>query len=272
MARARITERDCARALWLLGLTPPADARAVQAAWRHRVSRTHPDLHGDSPAKVAAAETLTRALNEAKDVLVRWIDEGRVWPTGEDGPVAVRFDEPEPWPQREAEAGPAPICRHTGLRAGDRVRVWPYQGDVLEEVRGTERDGIRGPWWVLLEGRPAERASRVRLAAYACPVCGQCAGPAVADTAIRPCPECLVDLRRIERHPAEGERVRRAIGARAEAGLAVARTVGDQRLIDRARERRRWVERLRLAEPDDLHAALIGAFTRAFERWAAHAA
>jgi hypothetical protein len=272
MARVRITARDCARALWLLGLVAPVDAREAQAAWRQRVSRTHPDLHVASPEKVAAAETLTRALNEAKDIVLRWIEEGREWPSADGGPVAVVFGEAEPWPEREAEPGPVPICRQTGLRAGDRVRLWPYQGDELETVSGTERDGVRGPWWVLLEHRPAERADRVRLAAYTCPVCGQCAGPVVAEPTIRPCPECLTDLRRIERRPAEGERVRKAIEARAEAGLAVARALRDQRLIDRASDRRRWAARLRTAAPDDLQAALVGAFTRAFERWAAHAA
>jgi hypothetical protein len=270
MAPARLTARDCARSLWLLGLTAPVEPREVQAAWRQRVSRTHPDLHGGVPAKAEAAETLTRALNEAKDVLTRWIAEGREWPTTNGGPVAVQFGEREPWPEREEpDVEPAPICRHTGLRAGDHVRVWPFAGDELETVVATERDGPRGPWWVLLEGRPAERADRVRLAAYTCPVCGQCAGPAVDDPVVRPCPECLTDLRRIEQRPAESERVRKAIAARAEAGLAVAREIGDQRLIDRARDRRRWVGRLREAGPDDLQAALIGAFTRAFERWAA---
>src|SRR6476620_1846096 len=76
---ARRSARECARALWLLGLVPPVSAREVNAAWRARVARTHPDLHAASAKKVEAAETLTRALNDAKDALLRWIEEGRRW-------------------------------------------------------------------------------------------------------------------------------------------------------------------------------------------------
>jgi hypothetical protein len=94
----------------------------------------------------------------------------------------------------------------------------------------------------------------------------------VAEPIVRPCPDCLVDLRRLERRPAEADRIRRAIEARAEAGIAEAQAVEDRSLLDRARERRRWVRRLREAGPDDLHAALLSAFTRAFERWHAPAA
>jgi hypothetical protein len=86
---------------------------------------------------------------------------------------------------------------------------------------------------------------------------------------VRPCPDCLVDLRRLERHAAEAGRVRSAIEARAQAGIATADGIGDERMSERARERRGWARRLRAAEPDDLHAALISAFTNAFDRWAA---
>ena len=68
------------------------------------------------------------------------------------------------------------MCRHTGLRLGDRVRVWPYDGDP-QVVTGTERDARGGQVWVLLAGAGAARAERTQLAAYACPVCGLCAGP-----------------------------------------------------------------------------------------------
>lgn len=272
---ARRSARECARALWLLGLVPPVSAREVNAAWRARVARTHPDLHGGDRRKAEAAETLTRALNEAKDALLAWIADDLPWPDAAGGPVVVRLDqhEPEPWPERQPEPDVARFCPRTGLRGGDHVRVWPYEGDVLETVRGTESDGDDEPVWVLLEGAAtAVRADRVRLAAYGCPVCGFCAGPPVEQPVVRPCPSCLVDLRRLERRASEADRIRRAIEARAEAGIAEAQALGDRSLLDRARDRRRWVRRLREAGPDDLYAALLSAFTRAFERWHAPAA
>jgi hypothetical protein len=51
--------------------------------------------------------------------------------------------------------------------------------------------------------------------------------------------------------------------------MATADGLGDDRMAERARERRGWARRLRSAPPDDLHAALISAFTNAFDRWAA---
>jgi hypothetical protein len=161
---------------------------------------------------------------------------------------------------------PPPVCRRTGLRAGDLVRVWPYDGDV-EVVAGTEID--REQAWVLLRDRGAVRADRVMLAAYQCPACGRCAGPAVERPVLRPCPECLADLRALERRPDETRRVRSAIEARAEAGLAEARVLRDERLEQRAESRRRWARGLRRAGPDDLRAALVSAFTNAFDRWTA---
>ena len=71
------------------------------------------------------------------------------------------------------------------------------------------------------------------------------------------------------RHAAEAGRVRSAIEARAEAGLAEARALRDQRLEQRAEARRRWARSLRRAGPDDLRAALLSAFTNAFDRWTA---
>ena len=271
---ARRSARECARALWLLDLVPPVGAREVNAAWRARVARTHPDLHGSATRKAKAAEMLTRALNEAKDTLLQWIEEGLDWPRPAGGPVVVRLDtsDPEAWPVREPEPDVARFCPRTGLRGGDRVRIWPYEGDLLETVRGTESDGDDEPVWVLLEGASAVRADRIRLAAYGCPICGFCAGPRVDSPVVRPCPPCLVDRRRLERRASEDDRIRRAIEARAEAGIAEAQALGDHSLLGRARERRRWVWRLREAGPDDLYAALLAAFTRAFERWHAPAA
>jgi hypothetical protein len=263
--RRNTSGRECARALWLLGLEAPVTKEQLATAWRSRVARTHPDRHASS-GKGEAATTLTRALNEARSVISEWIASGREWPTAR-GERVLRFDEPEPWPERPPEPPPAPVCRHTGLRRGDRVRVWPYEGEEVRVVAGTERDVRSGRSWVRLEDGPAVRAERVRLAAFSCPVCGFCSGPEVEEPTVRPCPECLVDLRRLERDAAEARRIRTAIEARSQAGLAAAERLGDPRLADRASERQRWARRLRGAQGEELHTALLGAFGRAFERW-----
>ena len=159
---------------------------------------------------------------------------------------ATRGDRPAAAPARSARA--APICRRTGLRAGDLVRVWPYDGDAIV-VAGTIVGSPLAPAWVVLANGVEVPAERVRLAAFACPVCGICAGPAVERPVLRPCPECLVDLRRLEAHPAEAARIRTAIEARAQAGVAEAGGLGDERLVERARDRVGWARRLRSAPP-----------------------
>jgi len=257
MAR-RSSPRDCARALWLLGIEPPVTPDRLQAAYRSRIAQAHPDLHLDSEARTEAANVLSRALNDARDLVAEWIAADRIWPALTGSPHVAPTPPPDPVP--------APLCRRTGLRSGDLVRVWPYDGD-LEVVAGTEPDGER--MWVILRDRGAVRAERVMLAAYQCPACGRCAGPAVERPLLRPCPDCLADLRALERRPDETRRVRSAIEARAEAGLAEARALRDERLEQRADSRRRWARSLRRAGPDDLRAALLSAFTNAFDRWTA---
>ena len=255
----RTSPRDCARALWLLGIEPPVTSAQLQAAYRARIAQAHPDLHLDSEARTEAANVLSRAINEARDLVSDWIAADRDWPALAGSRATSRTPAP-PDPM------PAPVCRRTGLRAGDLVRVWPYDGDV-EVVAGTEIDRERA--WVILRDHGAVRADRVMLAAYQCPACGRCAGPAVERPVLRPCPECLADLRALERRPDETRRVRSAIEARAEAGLAEARVLRDERLEQRAESRRRWARGLRRAGPDDLRAALVSAFTNAFDRWTA---
>jgi hypothetical protein len=61
--------------------------------------------------------------------------------------------------------------------------------------------------------------------------------------------------------------VRAAIEARAQAGRAAADDLENLWLLERADDRARWARGLRRAGPDDLTAALLGAFSRAFERW-----
>ena len=270
MTRARTSDRDCARALWLLGLRPPVSELQLRSAFKARLLQSHPDLHAGSDTRTHAATVLTRALNDARAVVAGWIESGRPWPVRL-VPLDVDWSEPADDDQpASTPPEPAPVCRHTGLRAGDRVRLWPYDEEVerrLEVVAGTDHDASAGTTWVLLEGGGAARAERVRLAAYSCPVCGMCEGPAVAAPTVRPCPGCLVDLRRLEARASEAPRVRSAIEARSQAGSAMARTLGGGGMLDRARERNRWARRLVGAGPDDLHAALLSAFTNAYDRW-----
>jgi hypothetical protein len=255
----RPSQRDCARALWLLGIEPPVTATQLQTAYRARMAQAHPDRHLESEARSEAANVLSRALNAARDLVAEWIASDRDWPRLV-GPGEAAADPAPPDPV------PAPVCRRTGLRVGDLVRVWPYDGDV-EVVAGTEPD--RDRTWVILRDRGAVRSDRVMLAAYQCPACGRCAGPPVEHPLLRPCPECLADLRALEHRPGETHRVRSAIEARAEAGLAEARALHDERLEQRAESRRRWARSLRRAGSDDLRAALLSAFTNAFDRWTA---
>jgi len=139
-------------------------------------------------------------------------------------------------------------------------------------VEGTELDLRDDTTWVRLVGdERAVRSDRVRLACFSCPVCGTCAGPALDEPTIRPCPACLIDLRRLERAPRDAARIRRAIEARASAGTYEAQAIGDERMVDRAQERRRWAQRLATADADDLQAALLSAFGRAWERWGGEA-
>lgn len=258
MRRSALRASECARALWLLGLEPPVEHEELARAWKLRVARTHPDLHARSERRTEAATVLTAAINQARDVVSAWIDSGREWPNplGRSGEATRR-------PSRPAEPE---ICRHTGLRAGDLVRVRPFDMDPLA-VRGTEvGDGVV---WVLLADGSAAPAANVRLAAFGCPVCGACEGPLDGAVVTRPCGDCLRDLRRLEQRPAEAGRIRSAIEARSEGGRANARVLESEWLEHRAHERSRWARRLRTAGEDDLRAALLGAFTRAFERWAA---
>jgi hypothetical protein len=262
MRRRPLRTTDCARALWLLGLEPPVDEAELSRAWKQRVARTHPDLHASSEQHSEAATVLTRALNDARDTLAAWIMAGREWPEPSmGGRRAERRRAAPPQPR------PAAVCKRTGLRAGDRVRVWPFDGQPVA-VRGTEVEPLGGVW-VLLDGHEAARAEHVRLAAYGCPVCGACEGPLDDRLVTRPCGDCLRDLRLLEQRPAEASRIRTAIEARSEAGRATARSLESEWLEHRAAERTRWARRLRTAQPVDLQAALLGAFTSAFERWAA---
>ncbi|MDX6593538.1 MAG: hypothetical protein QOJ13_2734 [Gaiellales bacterium] len=260
MRRTALRPAECARALWLLGLEPPVERDELARAWKLRVARTHPDLHAQSERRSEAATVLTTAINQARDTVSAWIDSGREWPAPSGKPKAPK--------RRRQQPAEATICRHTGLRAGDLVRVRPYDMEPLT-VRGTELEAGAGVVWVLLADGSAAPAAHVRLAAFGCPVCGACEGPVNGNVVTRPCGDCLRDLRRLEQRATEAPRIRSAIEARSEGGRATARVLDSEWLEHRAHERCRWARRLRTAGDDDLRAALLGAFTRAFEQWAA---
>src|SRR5690242_2480450 len=116
MRHRSIRTSQCARALWLLGLRPPVEEDELARAWKQRVARTHPDLHASSEQRSEAATVLTRALNDARDVVQAWIESGREWPEPAMGGrrEAARPRPPAPEPATSA------VCRRTALRAGDR--------------------------------------------------------------------------------------------------------------------------------------------------------
>jgi hypothetical protein len=268
----RPTARDTVRALWLLGLREPADIEEIRNAWRDRVAQAHPDRRLDNNE---AATRLTAAFNDARDICERWAVSGLPWP--EPGPRVVRLydpdadeevfadDEPPAPPKRvptpEEERGE----RRAGLRPGDRVRA--IDGEDVWRVRRVTAPDITGPVTVELEDGAARDASTLELAAYGCPVCGLCAGPAVEHPGRRPCPDCLAALRRLEREPGSVETVLSELQTRARRGVRVADELGDHGLGENARERIRWSDGVRRRPREERRGALLAAFAHGFAVW-----
>jgi hypothetical protein len=271
--RRRPTARDTVRALWLLGLREPADVDEIRQAWKNRVAQAHPDRRLDNNE---AATRLTAAFNDARDICERWAESGLPWP--EPGPRVVRLDGPDdfvPEPPDEDER-PEPARRvptpdeergerRASLRPRDRVRE--IDGDeVWRVVRVTAAD-TAGPVLVELDGGSTRDAATLELAAYGCPVCGLCAGPLVEHPGHRPCPECLVALRRLEREPGSTEAELSALQTRARRGIRIADELGDHGLGEEARERIRWSEGVRRRPREERRGALLAAFAHAFAVW-----
>jgi hypothetical protein len=266
----RPTARDTIRALWLLGLREPVDVEEIRTAWKNRVAQAHPDRRLDNNE---AATRLTAAFNDARDVCERWAASGLPWP--EPGPRVVRLwqdgadevveDDDEPAPRRrvptpEEERGE----RRAGLRPGDRVR--PVGGDDVWRVGRVTADAI-GPVTVELEDGRLLDASTLELAAYGCPVCGLCAGPAVEHPGRRPCPDCLAALRRLEREPGSVETVLSELQTRARRGVRIADELSDHGLGENARERVRWSDGVRRRPREERRGALLAAFAHGFAVW-----
>jgi hypothetical protein len=88
--RRRPTERDTVRALWLLGLRDPQGVAEIRQAWKDRVAQTHPDRRLEQNE---AANRLTAAFNDARDVCERWAESGLPWPEPKRAKV-IRFEAP----------------------------------------------------------------------------------------------------------------------------------------------------------------------------------
>jgi hypothetical protein len=259
------------RALWLLGLREPEDVEEIRTAWKQRVAQAHPDRRLENNE---AATRLTAAFNDARDICERWAESGMPWP--EPGPRVVRLDEPDDGIRADEDERPAPAKRvptaeeergerRAALRPGDRVR--PIDGDDVWRVRRVTAADTTGPVAVELEDGETRDASTLELAAYGCPVCGLCAGPAVEHPGHRPCPDCLLALRRLEREPGSVEAVLSALQTRARRGVRIAGELGDHGLGEEARERVRWSEGVRRRPREERRGALLAAFAHAFAVW-----
>jgi hypothetical protein len=274
--RRRPTERDTVRALWLLGLRDPQGVAEIRQAWKDRVARTHPDRRLEQSD---AANRLTAAFNDARDICERWAESGLPWPEPKrrrvirlEEPDEGRFDgatRPNP-PTRSGRAEPTPEEalgeRRASLRPRDRVRLAGGDDDVWRVVRVTA-ETTTGPVLVELEGGDVREASELELAAFGCPVCGLCAGPAIESPGHRPCPECLTDLRRLERDPGSVDAVLRGLQTRARAGVRIASELGDEGLAAEARERVTWSNNLWRRPREERPGKLLAAFAHAFAVW-----
>jgi hypothetical protein len=203
--RETTSTEDVGAVRWLLGLQPPVDPDRSPQPGRRVAAPTQTCAVSEQRR---GGDRVTRALNDARDTLQSWIASGREWPQPAMGGRTVPA---QPAPQPEPDPPAAAVCKHTGLRAGDRVRTWPYDGDPVA-VRGTEVEAGAGTVWVLPADGSATASHRVRPAAYGCPVCGACEARSTAPSSRRPCSDCLRDLRRLSsdrpRAPASARRSR----------------------------------------------------------------
>jgi hypothetical protein len=252
-----------ARAQWLLGLDAPASTEEIRNAWKERVARTHPDRNAE---RAGAATRVTAAFNQARELCEWWLEAGEPWPKPMP-PEALRAPEPERVVRRPART---PEQNRSSFRAGDLVvRVVPGREAAQESVLSVRASGPGEDGRVELEDGSSAAPSELAPVAYGCPVCGKCSGPAVERPALRPCPECLEELVRLERSERAVEPALRGFRSRARGGRATAAELGDSGLEELARERFRWAESVGRRPREERRGRILAAYAHAYALWAA---
>ena len=183
-------------------------------------------------------------------------------------PEALRAPEPERVVRPPART---PEQNRSSFRAGDLVvRLVPGRDAAQEPVLSVRASGTGEDGRVELEDGSSAAPAELAPVAYGCPVCGKCSGPAVERPALRPCPECLEELVRLERSERAVEPALRGIRSRARAGRATAAELGDSGLEELARERFRWAESVGPSSARGApRASILAAYAHAYALWAA---
>lgn len=260
MARGTPTITQCARSLWLLGLDWPESADEITAAWKQRVARAHPDRHSE---RSAAATRLTAAFNEAREICEWWLEQDTGWPKPQP-PAQLRARQEDERQELRSQSEVRRPDPRAPFRVGDAVQPASGAEDLLR-VTAIEGDGSTGV--ELSDGSTAPVRELIPVA-FGCPVCGTCHGPAVERPGLRPCLDCLVELRRIERDERAVEESLRALRRRAVAGRATATELGDHGLEELARERSRWAESVHRRPREERRGKMLAAYAHAYALWA----
>ncbi len=254
-----------ARSQWLLGLDAPESTDEIRRAWKERVARTHPDRNA---TRAGAATRVTAAFNQARELCEWWLEAGEAWPKPMP-PEALRTPEPERVVRPPART---PEENRSSFRAGDLVvRAVPGREPSPGARAHVHASGPGEDGRVELDDGSSAAPGELAPVAYGCPVCGKCAGPAVEQPALRPCPECLEELVRLERSERAVEPALRGMRSRARAGRATAAELGDSGLEELARERFRWAESVGRRPREERRGRILAAYAHAYALWAARA-
>ena len=212
------------------GLTSRRSLEEIRAAWKARVAQAHPDHRPEPPGcgapahrRVQRRARRVRALGGQRAALADR-PAGGLAVGARRRRVRRRAGTPAP-PRRQPTPEESRGERRSGLRPGDLVRVGAdaREVDELARVLRVTAAATASPVLVELDDGRRLTAAEVEAAAYGCPVCGWCEGPAVEHARRRPCTYCLGDLRGLERGPAEAELVLRRMVERARTGSAARR-------------------------------------------------